>query len=118
VISSIVSRFDAMLVDVPGGLFAPLGFALAVRLAAPVHSPIFRGDHVFAAAGCTLAFNSEIDDVTHTSGPKTADSIFVDGKTVSPRRRRPALRYGTPGSRRRPCGKLMHAMGFFDGRRI
>jgi hypothetical protein len=97
VISSIVSRFDAMLVDVPGGFIAPLGFALAVRLATPVHSPVFRGDHVFAAAGCALAFGPEIDDVTHTSGPKTADSIFVDGKTVSPRRRRPALSYGDAG---------------------
>jgi hypothetical protein len=80
VISSIVSRFDAMLVDVPGGFVAPLGFALAIRVAAPVHSPIFRGDHVAAAAGCALAFSPEIDDVTHTSGPKTADSILVDGR--------------------------------------
>jgi hypothetical protein len=72
VISSIVSRFDAMLVDVPGGLFAPLGFALAIRFAAPVHSPVFRGDHVAAAAGCALAFGSEIDDVTHASGPQNS----------------------------------------------
>jgi hypothetical protein len=108
VISSIVSRFDAVLVDVPGGFIAPLGLALQVRLISPVRCPIFRRDCVFATAGGALAFSPEIDDVAHASDPKIGELHLRRRKTDLTPVAAPALECGTRTSRRQPCGKLMH----------
>jgi hypothetical protein len=69
VTSSIVSRFDAVLVEVLRGSPAFLTRALALPLAPPVHSPVFGRKRIFALARGASADPSKIDDVTHASAP-------------------------------------------------
>jgi hypothetical protein len=69
VISSIVSRIDAVLVEVLRGSAAFLSRALAVRLTPPMRSPVFGRLRLLATAGSAPADRSEIDDVTHASVP-------------------------------------------------
>jgi hypothetical protein len=69
VISSIVSRFDAVLVEVLRGSPPFLNRALALPLAPPVHSSAFGRKRLFALAHGAPADPSKIDDVTHASVP-------------------------------------------------
>jgi hypothetical protein len=69
VTSSIVSRFDAVLVEVLRRFPPFLYRALALPLAPPVHSTALGRKYPFALAQGTPADLSKIDDVTHASVP-------------------------------------------------
>jgi hypothetical protein len=69
VTSSIVSRFDAVLVEVLRGSPSFLHRALALPLAPPVHSSALGRKHLFVLAQGAPAGPSKVDDVTHALVP-------------------------------------------------
>jgi hypothetical protein len=65
VISSLVSRFEAVLIEISCSFVTELGIALPFHFAPPVHGPLFGRACLVAFAGGTFTNGSEINDITH-----------------------------------------------------
>ena len=64
-ISSLVSRFDAVLIETSCSFVTELGIALPFKFAPSVHGPLFGRAYLVAFAGGTFTNGSEINDITH-----------------------------------------------------
>jgi len=77
VISSIVSRVHAVLVEVPVSLALPFGLACLLRLAPPVRCAAFGCARLLATSRRALADSPEINDLTHVSVSCSPGEIVV-----------------------------------------